>query len=79
MSETRNSTQLCFLKEYFCKVTITGNQGVDVCGAGRERVPLSVSTNSVLWLASWVTALHGPRCLSVLPATYLRAALVRLL
>lgn len=34
----------------FCKVTITGNQGADVCCAGRQCVPLRVYTNSILWL-----------------------------
>lgn len=31
----------------FCEVKITGNQGVDVCCADRQRVPLTVSTNSI--------------------------------
>lgn len=47
--ETRNSSVLHF-KRIVCKVTITGNQGVDVCRAVRQCVPLSVYTNSVLWL-----------------------------
>lgn len=36
----------------FCEVRITGNQGVDVCCADRQRVPLIVSTNSIFVVGS---------------------------
>lgn len=70
-------------------MTITGNQGVDVCCAGRQCVPLSVYTNSVLWLGLGRAAQSRrvqmtfqtvyvvfPVSLLILSATYRRAASV---
>lgn len=55
MTETRNENQLkCGAEGILCRVTITGNQGVAVCGAGRQCVPLSVYTNSIFFNFLWL-------------------------
>ena len=64
----RNSLQFFIWMNIFCKVKITGNQGVDVCCADRQCVPLIVSTNSIFVVGSRVMTLHGPeKCSIVCP------------
>ena len=68
----RNSLQFFIWMNIFFKAKITGNQGVDMCCADRQCVPLIVSTNSIFVVGSRVMTLHGPEKCSIVCPNCLR-------